>query len=157
MKKIIAIILAALVLCTALVACGEKKEEPSGQTRETEQTTPEQTTPEQTTPEQTTPEQTTAGGPWLKSDETHAVYLVNDTLIIVEHEGDKVIGYYSETDLEDPELARSAVELMADDLADNIEYLYAVDSYVIIVFKESVYADLTYSAFDQVYAENRID
>ena len=46
---------------------------------------------------------------------------------------------------------------MADDLADNIEYLYAVDSYVIIVFKESVYADLTYSAFDQVYAENRID
>ena len=61
MKRIIAMILAAMMLCCALVACDNGGDE-AGTGRPSRETTAEQTTEEKTTEEETTPEETTDDG-----------------------------------------------------------------------------------------------
>ena len=61
MKKILALILAAMMIL-AVASCGKTPEETTGGNDTTPAvTTPEDTTPEATTPEATTPEETTEG------------------------------------------------------------------------------------------------
>lgn len=85
MKRILAIILAALMLCCVFVACDNGSENPSGETTKadkTEATTEKETTKKETTEEPTTEEPTTDDGMpdlvesyvdvWNDEDTTHS-------------------------------------------------------------------------------------
>ena len=144
-------------MCTALTACGGKKEEKGSDIPQTQQA-------EQTDPIEN-PTEKQAGNVELaeKTDDTHYVFFLEPAYHVFEHEGDTITGYYTYIKYDDALNAEAAYDIFKDKYENNPEDWQGVDraeivgTALVVYYSSDIYGGTPLSTIEKSYSEYKVD